>query len=169
MNTQHEQWKAIAECNGEYHISDHGRIKSFKWGKEKNLKPHLSNGYLRIGICTKGKRKLVKVHRLVAKAFIENTENKLEINHKDGNKLNNHIDNLEWSTRKENINHAWQNGLFESTRLSASKRQSKPVIDVTTGKKYESLKLACIDINERYTCHLSRHHQSSKLKRFFYL
>jgi len=76
-------------------------------------------------------------------------------------------------TRKENIQHAWDSGLFESTRLAiskaVSKAKSKPVVDIITGKKYDSLKLACLDINETYRCHNLRIFQKSKLQRFFYL
>jgi hypothetical protein len=173
MNTQPEQWKAIAECNGEYYISDHGRVKSYKCGKERILKPYLigvlSNQYLAVDLILKGKRKMPKIHRLVSIYFVENPNDKPQVNHKDGNKLNNHFNNLEWVTPKENTQHAWKNGLCESTRKAVIKRRSKPVIDILTNKKYDSLTRACDHINESYNVHLGRHHQSSKLQRFFYI
>jgi hypothetical protein len=166
METQHEQWKAIAECNGEYYISDHGRVKSYKGGKERIMNGAISNGYRYVHISYSCNHKLYKlIHRLVALSFIENPENKPEVNHKDGNKLNNHIDNLEWVTSKENKQHGWNTGLCESVRLAASKK----VIDITNGKKYLSLKLACKDTNQSYTCHKQRTLHKSKLQRFFYI
>lgn len=175
MKTQNEQWKAIADSNGEYHISDHGRVKSYKRGKELILKPGLSgNGYPAVFIYVFNKKpKFETIHKLVALAFIPNLENKPQVNHKDGNKLNNHVDNLEWNTRKENVSHAWKAGLFESKRLAisnaASKANSKPVVDVVTDKKYDSLKLACESIGEPYGRHVLRNSKSSKLQRFYYL
>lgn len=169
MNTQ-EIWKPIAECNGIYHISNHGRVKSYKCGKERIMKPYTTAmGYLRIGILVNDKQKMHKIHRLVASAFIENIDNKPEVNHKDGNKTNNHIDNLEWVTRKENIQHGWDNGLFETTRLALLESLSKPVVDIETGKKYDSLTRACIDINEPYSRHKSRIFRKSQNQRFFFL
>lgn len=170
MNTQPEQWKAIAECNGQYYISDHGQVKSYKFGREVILKPTLQGkGYLKVEVYVNGKRKMHKIHRLVAKAFIENTENKPEVNHKDCNKSNNHIQNLEWATAKENMKHALDMGVLELRRLAVIKANSKPVLDIKTGKKYDSLKLACIDIGEPYSTHKRRNWKSSKLQRFFYI
>ncbi len=168
MNTQQEIWKAVADSNGEYHISNHGRVKSYKCGKERILKPYLLGGglpYYAYSLHIKNKRKICKVHRLVALAFIPNPDNKPQVNHKDGNKLNNHIDNLEWMTSKENHQHAWDTGLFEGKRLA----KSKAVIDIVTGKKYDALTLACTDINESYVRHKLRIWKKSKLQRFFYL
>jgi hypothetical protein len=166
MNTQTEQWKAVAECNGEYQVSNFGRVKSLKHGKERILKPAIgTRGYLQNELSTNGNRKNWALHRLVALAFIGNPENKPQINHIDGNKINNHIDNLEWVTRKENMEHAWNTGLFESKRLA----QSKPVIDILTNKKYDSLTAACFDIGEPYKRHSIRSFRNSPLQRFFYV
>lgn len=96
-----------------YLIDEKGNI--FSEYSKKYLKTHLNNrGYV---VCQlrniNGKNCVILVHRLVAKTFIPNkSANQLEVNHKDGNKLNNDMNNLEWCTRKENINHGIQTGLI---------------------------------------------------------
>lgn len=70
-----------------------------------------SNGYSIVHLYENGKRKTVQVHRLIALAFIPNPLGKKEVNHKDGNKLNNKVENLEWVTPSENLSHAVKNGL----------------------------------------------------------
>jgi hypothetical protein len=174
MNTQ-EIWKPVAECNGEYYVSSWGRVKSFKFGKERILKPAIqSKGYQFIVICQKKtKPKTSTIHKLVAMAFIPNPNEKPQVNHKDGNKLNNHIDNLEWVTIKENIQHAWDTGLFEDKRkkcaASAKLHHSKPVLDLLTGTKYNSLSEACRLLNEPYSRHSMRIFMSYKTIRFIYI
>ena len=69
------------------------------------------DGYPKISLMAGGKKLYRKVHRLVAQAFIPNPENKPCVNHKDGDKANNHVSNLEWCTFKENTQHAWDNGM----------------------------------------------------------
>jgi len=80
------------------------------------LKPSKrGKGYLAVGLMKDGKQVPVSVHRLVAKAFIPNPENKPQVNHKDGNKENNHVNNLEWVTNQENIRHSYDTGLRVGT------------------------------------------------------
>lgn len=115
-----EQWKPIEGTDGTYEVSNTGKIRSNNYlghGSQKELSlAKDQKGYLRVRIFIAGVRKTVKVHREVAKAFIPNPENKPEVNHKDGNKENNCVANLEWSTPGENAAHAYGAGLKEKTR-----------------------------------------------------
>lgn len=98
-----ESWKDIEGYEGLYQVSNCGRVKSLKFGKEKFLKLRkYGRGYLSVDLCKDGKVKPFKVHGLVAIAFIPNTENKPQVNHKDENKENNCVWNLEWCTNQYN-------------------------------------------------------------------
>ena len=103
-----EVWKDIEGYEDRYQVSNLGRMKRvitgriLKSGKNRG-------GYLYVNLCKNGKYKTHKIHRQVAQAFIPNPENKPEINHIDEDKSNNVISNLEWSTRKENVNHGTRN------------------------------------------------------------
>ena len=101
-----EYFKDIAGYEGLYKVSNLGNIKSFRLNKEGTiLKPYKNQkGYCMLRLCNKEGQKLKLVHRLVAEAFIPNPLNLKEINHKDENKENNTIDNLEWCDRKYNCN-----------------------------------------------------------------
>lgn len=126
INTEKEEiWKDIINYEKLYQISNKGKIKSIigKFStttrnrksirKVKNLKLNInSNGYYVVSLTKDKIRKRFKVSRLVAIHFVENVDNKPEVNHKDGNKLNNNDWNLEWSTRSENIKHAYDNNLI---------------------------------------------------------
>lgn len=104
-----EEWRNIEGYN-DYQVSNYGRIKSLKYGKERILKPHKDNhGYLHLILYKNGKGLTYKVHRLVAQAFIDNTDNLPMVNHKDENPLNNSVDNLEWCNCKYNINYGTRN------------------------------------------------------------
>ena len=114
-----EIWKDIEEYEGLYQVSNLGRVKRLK-GKYVSVERILklcrhTDGYLQVGLCKNGKRKTHKIHRLVAQAFIPNLEKKLEINHIDEDKTNNNVNNLEWSTRKENCNHGTHNERVSKT------------------------------------------------------
>ena len=107
-----EIWKEIIGYEGKYWISNLGRVRSNYLGG-MFLKPHYHrSGYIKVQFSKNGKSKHFFIHRLVAIHFIPNPYNLREINHKDGNKENNCVDNLEWCTRKENIQHAERMGLM---------------------------------------------------------
>lgn len=107
-----EVWKVIPDYE-DYQVSNFGRVKSFKNEKQRILKSGTNTmGYLFVCLCKGGKPKNFFVHRLVALCFIPNPENKPEINHIDGHPLNNHVSNLEWCTRSENVQHALDTGLI---------------------------------------------------------
>ncbi len=113
MEENNEIWKPIAEYEEQYLISNKGNVKSLK--TDVYLTPNLHDKkYLRVSLYKNNKRKHYKLHRLVAIAFIENPNNKPEVNHKDGNKMNNNDWNLEWSTNQENTDHAVLNNLHSS-------------------------------------------------------
>src|SRR5574344_246958 len=107
--TKEEIWKEVPDYNGRYFVSNLGNVKSvyFKTkDKEILLRQYiLDKKYLCVSFTKNWKSKHKKVHRLVAEAFIPNLNNKPQVNHIDGNKLNNKVDNLEWCTAKENIEH----------------------------------------------------------------
>lgn len=118
-----EKWKPIKGFEGLYDVSSQGRIRSLqrtkknKWGgiievKERILANGLTpQGYINVLLYNSGTRTTFRAHRLVAEAFIPNTDNKPHVNHIDGNKVNNCVDNLEWCTIQENNIHAYSSGL----------------------------------------------------------
>lgn len=115
-----EIWKDINGVEKHYQVSSAGRVRKIyntKNGEKiKMMTPHYySNGYMFISLTVKkGVYKGFLLHRLVADTFIPNPENKSDVNHKDGNIHNNSVENLEWCTRWENLQHAIKIGLMES-------------------------------------------------------
>lgn len=118
---KNEIWKDVVGYEGLYQVSSLGRVKSYarlvkcKSGYRKQPSKILTNcfdgSYYHVTLFRDSKRKMVLVHQIVAIAFIPNPQNKKTINHKDGNKLNNKVENLEWATYSENILHAFRTGL----------------------------------------------------------
>jgi predicted XRE-type DNA-binding protein len=107
-----EIWKSIEGYEDTYEVSNLGRVKSLTRVIEKFLNPNIVKGYLQVGLFNgSGVQKKYLVHRLVAKAFLGNLEQKPHVNHKDGVKSNNLFSNLEWCTASENVQHAYDNGL----------------------------------------------------------
>ena len=126
MNNCVEEWKKIDFYGEEskYAVSNFGNVMNLKprQGTEPYiLKPRVDKlGYLRLSLHFGNEHKNCLVHQLVARAFIPNPKYYKEINHKDGNKTNNHADNLEWCTRSQNMTHAFATGLKENKKGSES-------------------------------------------------
>jgi hypothetical protein len=100
-------WKQIEDTN--YEVSKEGVVRNIT--TKIIIKGGIStSGYKMVSLHINGKRVNKQVHRLVALAFIDNPEDKSQVNHKDSDKLNNHINNLEWVTPKENMKHYYENG-----------------------------------------------------------
>lgn len=140
-------WKDIPGYNGRYMASNLGEIKSypvkfvnkqtkgFSLRKGRKLKQWDSRGYQRVGLVVDNKHKFFSVHRLIAITFLPLIPGKNVVNHKDGNPRNNNVENLEWCTQKENMNHS----------LNILKRQpnrSQKVQHIETGIIYPSIKEA---------------------------
>jgi hypothetical protein len=123
-----EIWKNIPEFNGDYQASTFGNIKN-KSGKilKQRINKHRGNYML---IRFYGKPPFYKVHRLIAKTFIPNLYNKPDINHIDGNKTNNRIENLEWCTRSENMTHAYNTGLAGGKSYNSKKLNNEDVKNI---------------------------------------
>lgn len=166
-NINSEIWKSL-EGYENFEVSNFGRIKSlarvvinsgtylgFYNKKEKILKPYIGkNGYYRITI----NKKTILLHMLIAQTFIPNPENKSQVNHINGNKLNNNLNNLEWCSRLENMQHAFNLGLIkpnkdhqknitEKARLVNLKPVSKYYKQDVLLKNYNSIREAAISNN----------------------
>ena len=136
-----------------YEVSNFGNVRR----NGKMLKLITKNGYNSVGLCVNGKSNVKYVHRLVAEAFVIKVENKNIINHKDGNRKNNNVNNLEWCTYSENIKHSFEELGRKSVGVKGEKngmykfrgnnnKNSKPVICINTGIEYGSRKEAAREL-----------------------
>lgn len=135
-------WKDIENYEGLYQVNELGEIKS---RKGIILKPQLhKDGYFQVALYKDGIRKIFYVHRLVAKAFIPNPDNLPEVNHKDENKSNNTVDNLEWCSRIYNCNYGSRNereAFTKSNKYNVYDESDKLIVSNGTFKTlYQTLK-----------------------------
>lgn len=147
-----ELWKEIKEYEGLYKISNYGRVKNIKTGRI--LLPSFNGEYKTIGLCKNKKRNYMVIHRLIAMAFIPNPNNLPYVNHKDENKLNNDINNLEWCTHTYNLTYGNAQKRRVSTRVIpvVQKTKSGEIIKIyksrieaekETGIAHESISMCC--------------------------
>ena len=140
-----EEWRDIRGYEGRYLISSLGRVYSNSRGRIMSI-TYDKYGYLQVCLCKTGERKLYRVHRLVAQSFIPNPNNLPEVNHKDENKINNCVSNLEWCTSKYNSNYGTRN----IRRVRAQKGQNRP--SMKGSKSSVSRKVQCITTGKKFNC-----------------
>lgn len=128
------KWKPIKNYEDRYEVSDTGLIKSLKANRgvgsrleDRQRKTTLNKGYESVALCKDGKLRYFQVHRLVAEAFIENPNDLPQVNHKNGNKLDNRASNLEWCTHQYNQIHARENGLMGGERGNTTKLTERDI------------------------------------------
>lgn len=121
-----EEWKAIPRFEGLYDVSSLGRVRRSPIAPNANAsrqgriiggcKPDSRTGYMRVSLRKGGMLYRFQVHRLVAGAFMDPAKPCMHVNHKDGDKTNNRLENLEWATPQENVRHAWATGLCHALK-----------------------------------------------------
>lgn len=154
----------IKKYEGQYSITSDGRVYSDKNNIE--LKQSIgTTGYYRVNLNNKDGGKTFKVHRLVAIHFIENPNNLNIVNHKDGNKLNNNVDNLEWCDYTHNNRHARENGLCINPKGINSKH-CKKVRRLDTGEEFPSLHEAALSCNMLSNKTALSNHLAGRLSHF---
>lgn len=151
-----ELWRPIKGYEN-YSISTHGNVRRYRTyssfyykGKDRfvYIKGMITiKGYHMKGVCKNGTKRNIAVHRLVAEHFIPNPQNLPQVNHIDGNKLNNHISNLEWVTASENILHSVRIGL-RKPKDGRTYHNSRMVINLESGVFFETLRDAFNSQNE---------------------
>lgn len=137
-NLENEIWKDIVGYEGMYQVSNFGRVKTLLGAdkkfnkKEAIIKLGNRNGYTNSHFYKDGKRVCLVTHRLVAMYFLPNPENKREVNHKNGVRNDNRVENLEWVTPKENIQHAIRTGLInhKGVKNSMAKLNNEKVVEI---------------------------------------
>jgi hypothetical protein len=132
-----------------YLISKSGLVYSIK--SKKLLKPTMdTKGYCKVALYNDEGKLNISLHRLVALNYIDNPDNKPQVNHINGIKTDNKVSNLEWVTNQENTIHAIKSGLRDEAHKKAVLDNQKQVVHLESGIFYDSLKLACESLNINY-------------------
>lgn len=158
-----EVWKDVVGYEGLYKVSNLGRVKKPMGAYDIILRPFIKQYYV-VTLSKHNKSKNYVVHRLVAQAFIPNPENKPEVNHIDGNKLNPNVTNLEWVTKSENAKHAYRTGLTvisSETRRKAALEAKKVISVPVYCKELDKLFSSLSDASRELGIHVANIHHAS--------
>ena len=164
MSIIKERWKHVVGYEGYYNVSNLGQVKTLrrkyigKDGRKRVVKerilssPSIGNKYVKVTLHKDGVNKTYRVHQLVATAFIPNPQGKPHINHRDGIKYNNIVDNLHWCTPGENQAHAIEMGLLDlkGERSHYAKLKEADVIEICT---LLDLGVSCRELSEIFKLH----------------
>lgn len=143
-----QNWYSVSGYEGLYEINRNGQIRSLqKKYYQKQITQRIDRGgYITVRLSKEGISKTFLLHRLLILEFIPNPNNKPFVNHINGNKLDNSLENLEWVTHRENVIHAFTSGLNKSSQI-----KSFALFDHCTKKYYPSIKEAAICLNIPYS------------------
>ena len=171
------EWRPVVGCEGYLEVSREGDIRtvgrtytgrngSIKTVKQKVLSTQEdSKGYLRCRTSIHGNKLTIKVHRAVAQAFVENPDNKPQVDHIDGNKHNNHADNLRWATNRENFDFSVENGLRKNSFMSLTeirKTEKWKQKARETCKRVFSKQVSCYTLEGAYVCKFDSCHEAAQ-------
>jgi hypothetical protein len=157
-----KRWSKINDFPN-YKVSSEGEVVNLTTGKQLATPIH-KHGYLCVRLWHKGKTRLLKLYRILAIAFIPNPENKREVNHLDGNRMNHSLSNLEWATPSENMKHAYLNGLSKGHFKKGFNHQFSKVSesDVLEIRRLRRLGMRLKDIGKKFnitpdhTCRITK-------------
>lgn len=147
------KWKKVKDYEGLYEINETGHVRSLHKRNFQKIMPQRVDraGYLTVRLSKKGKDSTVYVHRLLGFAFISNPAplNKRFINHKDCNKLNNSLENLEWVSHSENMKHAYSSGVLNKNK-GKNHHEAAPLKCIETGEVFHTIKAAAENAGMNY-------------------
>ncbi len=148
---EHLTWQPVKNYEGLYEITEAEQVRSLQKRNYHNILSQRIDraGYYTVRLSKKGVSSTEYVHRLLAETFIPNPLNKPEVNHKDLNKLNNSLENLEWVTHSENMLHAYKNGAIKCRR-GKGHPSSIPVLFKPTGEEFYSIREAAKNNGRNY-------------------